>query len=210
VHLGACLRRADLVQPFALDYHETLISLLDVLSELYHRISRILGSSVSSALSLDGGLKPGGMPATTPGLGAGLGLGIASTANTPGHGSGPGPGPGPGAGGVPIGAAAQLGPLGAQTALPGVSYVFEPDGLGLGGGPGAPDNSLWAIAYAGAGAGASPFSGAGFAPGAPPPWTPALGEMVMKIDGKLKVRAHRWAGRVGGAETRSRRSSRRC
>ncbi|KIJ23959.1 hypothetical protein M422DRAFT_217358 [Sphaerobolus stellatus SS14] len=31
--------------PFPLDYHQTLLSLLDILSELYHKIARILGPS---------------------------------------------------------------------------------------------------------------------------------------------------------------------
>lgn len=33
------------VQPFPLDYHQTLLSLLDVLSEVYNKISKILGPS---------------------------------------------------------------------------------------------------------------------------------------------------------------------
>ena len=33
------------MQPFSLDYHQTLLSLLDVLSELYNKISKILGPS---------------------------------------------------------------------------------------------------------------------------------------------------------------------
>lgn len=32
-------------QPFPLDYHETLLSLLDVLSEVYNKISKLLGPS---------------------------------------------------------------------------------------------------------------------------------------------------------------------
>lgn len=35
----------DPAQPFPLDYHQTLLSLLDVLSEVYHKISTILGPS---------------------------------------------------------------------------------------------------------------------------------------------------------------------
>ncbi|OCH85224.1 hypothetical protein OBBRIDRAFT_821607, partial [Obba rivulosa] len=35
--------------PFALDYHQTLLSLLDVLSEVYNKISRILGPSAFPA-----------------------------------------------------------------------------------------------------------------------------------------------------------------
>ena len=40
--------RIDLRQPFPLDYHQTLLSLLDVLSEVYNKISRILGPSAFS------------------------------------------------------------------------------------------------------------------------------------------------------------------
>ena len=32
-------------QPFPLDYHQTLLSLLDILSEVYHKISKVLGPS---------------------------------------------------------------------------------------------------------------------------------------------------------------------
>jgi len=35
----------DIVQPFPLDYRQTLLSLLDVISEVYNKISRILGPS---------------------------------------------------------------------------------------------------------------------------------------------------------------------
>jgi hypothetical protein len=41
-------------QPFALDYHETVLSLLDVISEAYNRISKILGpSSIPHSTSLN-------------------------------------------------------------------------------------------------------------------------------------------------------------
>lgn len=33
------------MQPFPLDYHQTLLSLLDVLSEVYNKVSKILGPS---------------------------------------------------------------------------------------------------------------------------------------------------------------------
>jgi len=33
------------LQPFVLDYHETLLSLLDVMSEVYNKISKLLGPS---------------------------------------------------------------------------------------------------------------------------------------------------------------------
>lgn len=48
-------------------------------------------------------------------------------------------------------------------------------------------SSLWGIANPGAGAGGSVMYGGAL--GSPPSvWTPALGEMVLKIDGKFKVR----------------------
>lgn len=76
-----------------------------------------------------------------------------------------------------------MGPLGVLTPHPGVSYLFQggerdqsdPEGYG----------SLWGIAN-GAGVGAGPpASTALISP--PATWTPVLGDMIMKIDGKLKV-----------------------
>ena len=75
-----------------------------------------------------------------------------------------------------------MGPLGVLTPHPGVSYLFqggenqfEPEGYG----------SLWGIAN-GAGVGAGPpASTALISP--PATWTPVLGDMILKIDGKLKV-----------------------
>ena len=37
--------RSICTQPFPLDYHQTLLSLLDVLSEVYNKVSKILGPS---------------------------------------------------------------------------------------------------------------------------------------------------------------------
>jgi hypothetical protein len=106
-----------------------------------------------------------------------------------------------------------MGPLGPLSPHPGVSYLFDrgnsswnlgaapasgsdeggggyPQGQGTDGntgsalipplvGPGAPDNSLWAIANGGLAS--MPLGGANGVG-----WTPAVAEMVMKIDGKLK------------------------
>jgi hypothetical protein len=136
-------------QPFALDYHQTLLSLIDVLSELYAKLARVLGPSAAA------GSPPGG---------------------------------------------AMLGPLGPLSPHPGVSYLFDrgasawDDAPGASAGASGPDSSLWAIAHAGAPANV-PLGGAGSV------WSPVLGELVLKIDGKLKVRRTRRAGRVLTAAT---------
>lgn len=124
------------IQPFPLDYHQTLLSLLDVLSEVYNKISKILGPSP-----------------------------------------------------FPHSAQHMMGPLGLLSPHPGVSYLFS-------GSDGPPNNdseaSLWGIANASIGGGNGGPGGNfmyGGALGSPPPsWTPALGEMVLKVDGKFKVR----------------------
>src|ERR1700729_27594 len=119
-------------QPFPLDYHQTLLSLLDVLSEVYAKISRILGPSP-----------------------------------------------------FPHSSQHMMGPLGLQAPHPGVSYLFS-------GAEATPkddvkdEGSLWGIAHAHA-----PPSTGGYTNGGmnspPPSWTPALAEMVLKVDGKFKV-----------------------
>jgi hypothetical protein len=68
---------------------------------------------------------------------------------------------------------------------PGVSYLFQSQTPAT-----AADESLWNVAL-----GSTPLGGA-MGPGAPPSvlnspppsWTPALGELVLKVDGKFKVR----------------------
>jgi len=117
--------------PFPLDYHQTLLSLLDVLSEVYAKISRILGPSP-----------------------------------------------------FPHSSQHMMGPLGLQAPHPGVSYLFS-------GAEATPkddvkdEGSLWGIAHAHA-----PPSTGGYTNGGmnspPPSWTPALAEMVLKVDGKFK------------------------
>lgn len=82
-----------------------------------------------------------------------------------------------------------MGPLGLLSPHPGVSYLFTgADGLPQSDGEG----SLWGIAHASVGSNSSGPAGSfmyGGALGSPPPsWTPALGEMVLKVDGKFKVR----------------------
>ncbi|KZT20280.1 hypothetical protein NEOLEDRAFT_1123008 [Neolentinus lepideus HHB14362 ss-1] len=116
--------------PFSLDYHQTLLSLLDILSELYNKILRFLG--------------PSPFPS----------------------------------------AQHMLGPLGLLSPHPGVSYLFSQQG------DGESDSGLWGIANAhGTPQSQVPFggmTGLGGLSGPPPTWTPALGESVLKIDGKFK------------------------
>jgi hypothetical protein len=83
-----------------------------------------------------------------------------------------------------------MGPLGLLSPHPGVSYLFS-------GAEATPkdeirdEGSLWGIAHAHvsqstlAGGMSTTFGGALGSP--PPSWTPALAEMVLKIDGKFKV-----------------------
>jgi hypothetical protein len=132
-------------QPFPLDYHQTLLSLLDVLSEVYNKISKLLGPSPFSHSAQN-----------------------------------------------------MMGPLGLLAPHPGVSYLFEngPYGTSLPAqgsfssnptisstpnlpGSDADSGSLWSIANVSMG---------GHMSSPPTNWTPALGEMVLKIDGKFKVR----------------------
>jgi len=122
-------------QPFPLDYHQTLLSLLDVISEVYNKISKILGPSP-----------------------------------------------------FPHASQHMMGPLGLLSPHPGVSYLFSgPDGTSQTEG----EASLWCIAYATVGGGNSSSAGNfvfGSAAGNPAPnWTPALAELILKVDGKFKV-----------------------
>ncbi|KAI0059032.1 hypothetical protein BV25DRAFT_1829335 [Artomyces pyxidatus] len=108
--------------PFPLDYTQTLLSLLDILSALYAKLAKLLG--------------PSPFPHASQHM-----LGLAP------H--------------------------------PGVSYLFQ----GGGGGPLATGSGdLWSVAI-GVGAGSGMSGGMG---SPPPSWTPALGEMVLKVDGKIK------------------------
>ncbi|KIM49495.1 hypothetical protein M413DRAFT_438680 [Hebeloma cylindrosporum] len=147
--------------PFPLDYHQTLLSLLDVLSEVYNKIAKLLGPSP-----------------------------------------------------FPHSSQHMMGPLGLLSPHPGVSYLFSGDtptqgGSSLNANPnhhsnpnlhqptypgsvsisGLPQDadmsgSLWSIAHAASG------SSGNMAPGGTGPlaaiWTNSYGEMVLKIDGKLK------------------------
>ncbi|KAA1477084.1 hypothetical protein DENSPDRAFT_844251 [Dentipellis sp. KUC8613] len=104
--------------PFPLSYSQTLLSLLDILSETYHKLSKLLG--------------PSAFPHASQHI---LGL----------------------------------------SPHPGVSYLFSGEGAA----PVGESDGLWGVAN-----GSAPAPGGMGSP--PPSWTPALGEMMLKIDGKFK------------------------
>ena len=105
-------------KPFALDYTTTLLSLLDILSSLYAKISKFLG--------------PSPFPHASQHI---LGL----------------------------------------SPHPGVSYLFQGQNAK------EDDNDLWEVAV-----GSGVMGGGLNSP--PPNWNQTLGELVIKIDGKFKVR----------------------
>lgn len=125
-----CRSSPKMSKPFPLDYHQTLLSLLDILSEVYHKISKLLG--------------PSPFPHS-------------------GH---------------------MMGPLGVLTPHPGVSDLFQ--GSDSGHTNDGHSGSLWGIAN-----GTHITNGITTAAHMSPPatWTPALNELVIKIDGKLKVKS---------------------
>ncbi|KAL5528978.1 hypothetical protein ACEPAG_4952 [Sanghuangporus baumii] len=115
--------------PFPLDYHQTLLSLLDILSEVYHRLSKILG------------------PSPFPQTGQHM-----------------------------------MGPLGVLAPAPGLSYLFQ--GTEANQSHDGESSSLWGIANASGNLPGMPAGGALMSP--PASWSPVLGDMILKIDGKLK------------------------
>ena len=116
------------LKPFSLDYHQALLSLLDIMSEIYHKIYKILGPSPHPHQHM-------------------------------------------------------MGPLGLLSPHPGVSYLFQ-GGEMLGQRDG--DGSLWGIVNGSLG-GSQIGNGPGGLASPPPTWTPALGVMIEKVDGKFKV-----------------------
>ncbi|KAG5639506.1 hypothetical protein H0H81_000651 [Sphagnurus paluster] len=139
-----------LVNPHMANYRQTLLSLLDVISEVYNKISKMLGPSP-----------------------------------------------------FPHSSQHMMGPLGLLSPHPGVSYLFSGDSASNATpnpnatpipGPYAANteemsSSLWSIANAsvapgGTGAGSFMYGGGMSSP--PPTWSVALGELVLKIDGKFK------------------------
>jgi len=117
----------ELLQPFPLDYTQTLLSLLDILSALYAKLAKLLG--------------PSPFPHASQHM-----LGLAP------H--------------------------------PGVSYLFQTQTPAS-----AADDALLNVALGIGGGGGSMGNGMsnGVLHSPPPSWTPALGELVLKVDGKFKV-----------------------
>lgn len=144
-----------------MDYHQTLLSLLDVLSEVYNKIYKLLGPSPFAHPSQHM-MGPLGLLSPHPGVSY-----LFSTDNSP-----------------PNANANHLGPTimsqysHSNTSLPHPHHA-NASGEEM-------SSSLWSIANPGAGSVSSAMYGGAL--GSPPPvWTPALGEMVLKIDGKFKV-----------------------
>ena len=111
-------------QPFLLDYTQTLLSLLDILSAFYAKLAKLLG--------------PSPFPHASQHM---LGL----------------------------------------SPHPGVSYLFQNQAP-----TSAADEALWNVALGSTALG-GPIGG-GVISSPPPSWTPALGELVLKVDSKFKVR----------------------
>ncbi|KAG6829856.1 hypothetical protein H0H92_003299 [Tricholoma furcatifolium] len=145
--------------PFPLDYHQTLLSLLDVISEVYNKISKLLGPSPFPHASQHM-MGPLGLLSPHPGVSYIL----SSDANL--NSAAPLASGGAGAGGG-----------GTQHSTPSTQY-HSPYG-----GPEEMSSSLWNIATAGGGG----LNGVGGILGSPPAaWSAALGESVLKVDAKIK------------------------
>jgi hypothetical protein len=67
---------------------------------------------------------------------------------------------------------------------PGVSYLFQSQTPAS-----ATDDALLNVALGTAGGNNNNVGNGGVLHSPPPSWTPALGELVLKVDGKFKVRA---------------------
>jgi hypothetical protein len=114
-------------QPFPLDYTQTLLSLLDILSAFYAKLAKLLG--------------PSPFPHASQHM---LGL----------------------------------------SPHPGVSYLFQNQTH-----VSPADEALWNVALGSTTLGGpGPGSAGGVLHSPPPSWTPALGELVLKVDSKFKVR----------------------
>ncbi|KAG6898250.1 hypothetical protein C0992_002264 [Termitomyces sp. T32_za158] len=135
--------------PFPLDYHQTLLSLLDVISEVYNKISKILGPSPFSHPSQHM-MGPLGLLSPHPGVPY-----ILSGENTP---------------------TSNISVI--QHSTPNTQY--HP----LYGGPEDMSSSLWNIANPINGAGGLTYGGILGIP--PPNLSASFGELVLKIDGKIK------------------------
>ncbi|PPQ67662.1 hypothetical protein CVT25_012690 [Psilocybe cyanescens] len=146
--------------PFPLDYHQTLLSLLDVLSEVYNKISKVLGPSPfpNPQQQMMG---PLGLLAPHPGVSylfpseitPSNTLGGFNTNNNPNH---------------------QSNPNLHQPSYPPNSFSGPPETEMSG--------SLWGIANPSSG----PMGGGSITGQPAPGWSSSLGDLVVKIDSKLK------------------------
>ena len=118
------LLKTSPLQPFSLDYTQTLLSLLDILSAFYAKLAKLLG--------------PSPFPHASQHM---LGL----------------------------------------SPHPGVSYLFQNQTQAS-----ATDDALWNVALGSTALG-GPIGGSVLS-SPPPSWTPSLGELVLKVDSKFKVR----------------------
>lgn len=156
-------------QPYPLDYHQTLLSLLDVLSEVYNKISKILGPSPLYP-HLQHMAGPLGPLSPHPGVSY-----LFSESYTP-----------------------------SQHQYTNANHHSNPNlrephytnnNYSNPGGEGEMSGSLWGIANPGTGSGGGSNPGAngplmyGGSMGSPPNgWASTMGEMIMKIDAKFKVK----------------------
>ncbi|KAJ6582827.1 hypothetical protein B0H10DRAFT_2235119 [Mycena sp. CBHHK59/15] len=159
--------------PFPLDYHQTLLSLLDVLSEVYNKIAKLLGPSPfpHAPQSMMG---PLGLLAPHPGVSYlfspdATAYASAAFNNTPApYNNNPYATPYNGGGG----SSNNLTPTAHVDGLPNNGGLHPNTGANTGAA------SLWDIAHAG--------STSLWDAGGGGVWTAGLGELVLKIDGKFK------------------------
>ncbi|KII89266.1 hypothetical protein PLICRDRAFT_110017 [Plicaturopsis crispa FD-325 SS-3] len=144
--------------PFPLDYHQTLLSLLDVLSESYNKLSKLLGPSPFPHSAHSHMHGPLGTLAPHPGVSYLFSEAPNSSAQ------------------------AQTGH--APTSADGSLWGIANAGLPANG----PGSAMGMGMAGGVSAGTAPWVGGFAGPlGSPPPsWAPAMGESVLKIDAKFK------------------------
>lgn len=160
------------LQPFLLDYHQTLLSLFDILSEVYNRLSKYLGPSPFPHTN-QYMMGPLGVLTPTPGVSY-LFQNQNQTHpqshphshhhNQSLHQGGAYNMPNPNMSGETI-----------AMSLHNPNMSHDGD-----------SGSLWGIANGGSNGSAIHGGGGMMSP--PPSWNPVLGEMMMKVDVKLKVR----------------------
>ncbi|KAG7086516.1 hypothetical protein E1B28_002468 [Marasmius oreades] len=169
--------------PFPLDYHQTLVSLLDVLSEVYNKIAKLIGPSAlpHSSQYMMG---PLGLLAPHPGVSylfsppdpAAAAPQAAAGSESPNLNSNFG---NTGFRGSALSNAGSPIPVPSQTAF----IADLENGYGLGAGDsGSLSASLYEIANGG------PMNYHGQGTSGSTGWSPTFGDMVLKIDGKFKVR----------------------